>query len=71
MRAGLGFGGAVLGLPFLLLIRNDPLLFLPIIGVHMMIFGLITTGPRFQSVDWRFLGHAWRIMIIPKFKISH
>ena len=29
VRSGLGFGGAVLALPFLLLIHNDPLLFLP------------------------------------------
>ncbi len=35
VRSGLGFGGAVLALPFLLLVKNDPLLFLPIISVHL------------------------------------
>src|SRR5690606_7101399 len=34
----LGFGGAVLALPFLLLIVDDPLIFLPLIAVHLMIF---------------------------------
>ncbi|MFN4987568.1 MAG: hypothetical protein ACK5FO_04780, partial [Burkholderiales bacterium] len=38
VRSGLGFGGAVLALPFLLLIVNDPLIFLPIIAVHLLIF---------------------------------
>ncbi|MFC3153002.1 sulfite exporter TauE/SafE family protein [Litoribrevibacter euphylliae] len=38
VRSGLGFGGAVLSLPFLLLIVNDPLVFLPIIAVHLLVF---------------------------------
>lgn len=42
VRSGLGFGGAVLSLPFLLLIDNNPLIFLPIICVHLLIFSTIT-----------------------------
>lgn len=38
VRSGLGFGGAVLALPFLLLVENDPLLFLPIISIHLLVF---------------------------------
>jgi hypothetical protein len=38
VRSGLGFGGAVLTLPFLLMIRDQPLLFLPIISVHLLLF---------------------------------
>ena len=38
VRSGLGFGGAVLTLPFLLLILDEPLVFLPLIGVHLLIF---------------------------------
>ena len=38
VRSGLGFGGAVLALPFLLLVLNDPLVFLPIISIHLLIF---------------------------------
>ncbi|MBJ7536316.1 sulfite exporter TauE/SafE family protein [Marinomonas transparens] len=38
VRSGLSFGGAVLALPFLLLVKNDPLLFLPIISIHLLVF---------------------------------
>ena len=38
VRTGLGFGGAVLALPFLLLVIDDPLIFLPIISVHLLVF---------------------------------
>ncbi|MGJ8645859.1 MAG: TSUP family transporter [Marinomonas colpomeniae] len=38
VRSGLGFGGAVLALPFLLLVENSPLIFLPIISVHLLVF---------------------------------
>ena len=38
MRTSLGFGGAVLALPFLLLVTNEPLVFLPIIAIHLLIF---------------------------------
>jgi uncharacterized protein len=38
VRSGLGFGGAVLSLPFLLLIDNQPLVFLPLIALHLLVF---------------------------------
>ena len=38
VRSGLGFGGAVLALPFLLLVLNEPLVFLPIISIHLLVF---------------------------------
>jgi len=42
VRSGLGFGGAVLSLPFLLLIHNNALLYLPIISLQLLFFsGLI------------------------------
>jgi uncharacterized membrane protein YfcA len=56
VRSALGFGGAVLSLPFLLLIHNDPLVFLPIIAVHLLIFSSITvfrnlskSAPKYQQ----------------------
>ncbi len=50
VRSGLGFGGAVLSLPFLLLVVNDPLVFLPIIAIHLLIFSLwITYGAQLKS----------------------
>ena len=38
VRSGLGFGGAVLSLPFLLLVHSDPLFFLPILAIQLLIF---------------------------------
>ena len=38
VRSGLGFGGAVLALPFLLMVDNRPLVYLPIISVHLLFF---------------------------------
>ena len=77
VRSGLGFGGAVLSLPFLLLILNDALIFLPIIAVHLLIFsswimikenhfkyGLYHTNGR--SPDWKFLKKTIKIVILPK-----
>ncbi len=77
VRSGLGFGGAVLSLPFLLLVHNDPLLFLPIIAVHLVFFSIWITLSSVKnkkktkhnnsiSPDWKYLKKAISIMIIPK-----
>jgi len=78
VRAALGFGGSVLTLPFLLLVCNEPLLFLPIIAVHLMFFSSITVWqshrrsvrkghtPEEASVNWSFLAYALPLMIVPK-----
>ena len=78
VRSGLGFGGAVLTLPFLLMIYNAPLVFLPIIAVHLLFFSFITVlqsqrkailsgpGSGNNTVNWRFLRYALLLMIIPK-----
>ena len=34
VRTGLGFGGAALGLPLMLFVQNNPLLWLPVIGTQ-------------------------------------
>lgn len=50
VRSGLGFGGAVLSLPFLLLIDNQPLVFLPLISVHLLVFSsAIWIGNAFKQ----------------------
>lgn len=79
VRSGLGFGGAVLALPFMLLIVNDALIFLPLVAAHLLIFsGWITYKGYRRSrhatdgavtqgnVDWPYLAKAMKIMIIPK-----
>lgn len=80
VRSGLGLGGAVLSLPFLLLIHNDPLLYLPIISLQLLFFsGLIFfenhkvrkkyahQGTQDEpAIDWPYLKRALLIMLIPK-----
>ncbi len=80
VRSGLGFGGAVLSLPFLLLVVDQPLLFLPLIAVHLLVFSSLTIwlnnrrqkGQKGASssdtgtVDWRYLWRILGIMIVPK-----
>ena len=80
VRSGLGFGGALFTLPFLLLVVNDPLLFLPIISVHLLFFSSITLiGEKLRKVDstagthgiqsqinWEFIRYSMSIMLIPK-----
>ena len=77
VRSGLGFGGAVLSLPFLLLVHNQALVFLPLISVQLLIFSSITlvlnnrssqaVGRKHAStVDWPYLRYMLGIMIVPK-----
>ena len=76
VRSGLGFGGALFTLPFLLLIHNDPLIFLPIISIHLLFFAGLTiiqaerqpkdSSDNQTTVNWAFVRYALLIMIIPK-----
>jgi len=76
VRSGLGFGGAVLALPFLLLVIDQPLIFLPIIAVQLIIFSswIMLTNYRTRlrqsvsvaGIDWTYLRHIMLIMIVPK-----
>ncbi|WP_428241416.1 sulfite exporter TauE/SafE family protein [Gynuella sp.] len=80
VRSGLGFGGAALSLPFLLLVDNQPLVYLPIIAIQLLFFSSLTMisshrRVRHQladgqnssgTIDWRYLKYAIAIMIVPK-----
>ena len=52
VRTGLGFGGAILGLPILMLIGGSPIDWLPIIGIHLLFFSGITLLNSLKKVDW-------------------
>ena len=52
VRAGLGFGGAVLALPLLLMVDDNPLFWLPMISMHLNLFSAITLRSRMGHVDW-------------------
>ena len=80
VRSGLGFGGALFNLPFLLLVVNDPLYFLPIISIHLLFFAGLTLGhekwieSRAETttktvgarVNWWFIRYSIIIMLVPK-----
>ena len=66
VRSGIGFGGAALGLPIMLLVRPEPLLWLPVIATHLLFFTFITVIRRLSNVDWAYLRHSLKVMIIPK-----
>ena len=55
VRTGLGFGGAILGLPILMLIGGSPIDWLPIIGIHLLFFSGITLSNSLKEVDWVYL----------------
>lgn len=55
MRTGLGFGGAALGLPFMLMIEQNLLYWLPIIGIHLLFFSSLTLSKALKQVDWDYL----------------
>lgn len=67
VRSGLGFGGAALTLPMLLLIVDSPVIVLPLIAVHMLLLGSVTLLRRMDRVDWPYLGRAL-VLILP-FKV--
>ena len=66
VRTGIGFGGAALALPILLLVRPEPLLWLPVIATHLLFFTSITLVGRLGNVDWGYLWRSMKIMIVPK-----
>ncbi|MCH8530651.1 MAG: TSUP family transporter [Saccharospirillum sp.] len=78
VRSGLGFGGAALSLPFLLLVHDRPVVFLPIIGIHLLVFSSLTVWQSHRKqqrnpesdhpggVDWPYLRKILLILFIPK-----
>lgn len=77
VRTGLGFGGAMMSLPLLLLVDDRPLVYLPIIAVHLLVFSTLTvwqnnrnksdaSAEKTSTVDWAYIKKSMKIMIIPK-----
>ncbi len=76
VRTGLGFGGAMMSLPLLLLVDNRPLVYLPIVAVHLLVFSTLTvwqnnrtrsaTEKKPSTVDWAYIKKSMKIMIVPK-----
>ena len=64
VRTGLGFGGAALGLPLLLFVHNDPIFWLPMIGIHLLFFSALTLLSRLNNVSWKYLRQS-ALIIVP------
>ena len=65
VRSGLGFGGAALGLPFMLFILDQPIYWLPIIGTHLLFFTSLTLRTRLHDVNWQYLKTSLLYIIPP------
>ena len=65
VRTALGFGGAALSLPLMLLLAPQPLQFLPVIGTHLLVFSSLTLANRLHNVDWHYLRRALAVMLLP------
>ncbi len=63
VRTGLGFGGAALGLPFLLLLHDQPLFWIPVIGLQLLLFSGLTLSNRLHNVDWPYLRRSGRLIL--------
>jgi len=63
VRTGLGFGGAALGLPFLLLLYDQPLFWIPVIGLQLLLFSGLTLSNRLHNVDWSYLRRSGRLIL--------
>ena len=64
VRSGLGFGGAALALPLMLMVYDRPLFWLPILCVHLLVFTALTLRTRLNNVDWGIL-KSTGIYILP------
>ncbi len=66
VRSGIGFGGAALTLPLLLLVHESPIFFLPIISWHLLFFASLTLRDRYHNIEYKILGKSLLVMIVPK-----
>lgn len=65
VRSGLGFGGAALTLPFLLLIIDNPVVFLPAISWQLLLISIATVVTRLENVHWGFLLRLILVLLVP------
>jgi hypothetical protein len=65
VRSGLGFGGAALGLPFMLFVYDQPVYWIPLIGTHLLFFSALTLRTRLHNVDWKFLRYSLLYILPP------
>lgn len=65
VRSSLGFGGAALTLPLLLMVVDDPLVFLPTICWQLLFFSGLTVATRSANVDLGYLARLAGLLALP------
>jgi uncharacterized membrane protein YfcA len=65
VRTGLGFGGAALGLPLMLLMGGTPVYWLPIVGLHLLFFTSLNLRKTLKNVNWDYLKKSLPWIIPP------
>src|SRR5687767_12929049 len=63
VRSGLGFGGAALGLPLMLLVYDQPIFWIPVVGSHLLFFSVLTLSNRLHNVDWSYLLRSGKLIL--------
>ena len=66
VRSGLGFGGAAFSLPLMLMLVDDPLLWLPMVACHLLLFSTLTVMRTPSVVDWGTIRSTLPVMLVPK-----
>ena len=65
VRAGLGFGGTALALPFALVVVESAQVVVPLLLVQLFVFSVVNTWRRFDNIDWRYVGYLTAVLVLP------
>lgn len=65
VRTGIGFGGAALALPLMLIVLPEPIVLIPIIATHFLLFTSSILWRERQRVDWAWLRASFWTSAIP------
>ncbi len=65
VRAGLGFGGGAIMMPFALLVLDSPIYIVPILAVQLFIFSLVTLIQFHKNINWDAVWKLFIILILP------
>lgn len=65
VRAGLGFGGTALALPFALIVVESAQVVVPLFLVQLFLFSVVNTVQHWTNVDRRYLGYLVALLVLP------
>jgi len=67
VRAGLGFGGGAIMMPFALLVLDSPIFIVPVLAVQLFLFSCITLVQFHENIDWPVALKLVAVLSIPVF----